>query len=337
MKIGIHLGRTGFGERWRAYCEAKGIAWKSVDCYRSDIIAQLHDCDALMWHHHHGSPKDTLFAKQLLFAVESSGKKVFPDFRTMWHFDDKVGQKYLLEAIGGPLVPSFVFYDKQEALSWVAQATYPLVFKLRGGAGSQHVKLVKSAADATRIVNKAFGRGFSRYSAWENLNERVRKYRLGMTTSFDVIKGLVRLLVPPAYAKVLGRESGYVYFQQFVAGNDCDIRVIVIGDKAFAIKRMVRDKDFRASGSGNIVYGKENFDPATIELAFELAVKLRTQCVAFDFVYDEGRPLVVEISYGFSPQGYDPCPGFWDSSLNWYEGSFDPYGWMVDLVAGAVM
>ena len=36
------------------------------------------------------------------------------------------------------------------------------------------------------------------------------------------------------------------------------VRVIVINDKAFAIKRMVRKNDFRASGSGIIEYDKEN-------------------------------------------------------------------------------
>lgn len=39
---------------------------------------------------------------------------------------------------------------------------------------------------------------------------------------------------------------------------------------------------------------------------------------------------MVEISYGFSPEGYDSCPGFWDKELNWHDGKFDPYGWMVE-------
>ena len=96
----------------------------------------MDDCDALMWHHFQTNPKAILFAKQLLFALEQSGKKVFPDFRTGWHFDDKLGQKYLLEAIDAPLVPSYVFYDKKEALEWVQKTDFPKVFKLRGGAGS---------------------------------------------------------------------------------------------------------------------------------------------------------------------------------------------------------
>ncbi len=56
-----------------------------------------------MWHFHQGSPRDILFAKQLIFALQTSGKRVFPDFNTVWHFDDKVGQKYLLEAIEAPI------------------------------------------------------------------------------------------------------------------------------------------------------------------------------------------------------------------------------------------
>ena len=68
---------------------------------------------------------------------------VFPNFNTAWHFDDKVGQKYLLEAIDAPLVPSYVFYSKEMALKWLEQTQFPKVFKLRGGAGSANVKLVQ--------------------------------------------------------------------------------------------------------------------------------------------------------------------------------------------------
>ena len=94
MKIAILNNQGGFTPRWIAYCQAKGIDYKLGVCYQSDIMAQLQDCGALMWHFSQNSPKDFLFAKQLIFSVEAAGKKVFPDFHTTWHFDDKVGQKY---------------------------------------------------------------------------------------------------------------------------------------------------------------------------------------------------------------------------------------------------
>jgi glutathione synthase/RimK-type ligase-like ATP-grasp enzyme len=330
MKIGIHKTKGFFSERWIAYCEANAISYKLVNCYSSDIINDLSDCDALMWHFNHKSPKACKFAKQLLFSVQASGKKIFPDYNTVWHFDDKVGQKYLLEAIGAPLAPAYVFYSKQDALKWAEQCSYPKVFKLRNGAGSDNVQLVKSQQQANRLINKAFGRGFKQYDAWGNLKERFRKYRLGKTTLWDVVKGIIRLGHTTEYSRLAGREIGYIYFQDFIADNDHDLRIVVVGDKAFAIKRMVRANDFRASGSGNILYERHLFNEENIKLAFDLAEKLKTQCVAFDFVKDNSDLLLVEISYGFSPKGYDPCPGYWEKDLNWREGSFNPYGWMVE-------
>jgi glutathione synthase/RimK-type ligase-like ATP-grasp enzyme len=330
MKLGIHYSKGSFSERWIAYCNANSIKYKLVDCYKSNIIHQLSDCDALMWHFNHKGPKDSKFAKQLLYSVEASGKRVFPDYRTMWHFDDKVGQKYLLESIGAPLAPVFVFYTKKEAIEWANQTIYPKVFKMRTGAGSDNVKLVKSKNAAYKLIKKAFGKGFKQYEAWSDLKERYRKFRLGKTTLWDLTKGVIRLVYTTEFSRVTGPEKGYIYFQDFVPANDHDIRVVIIGDKAYAIKRMVRANDFRASGSGNILYDKNLFDENTVKLSFEVAEKLQTQCVAFDFVYDRGNPLIVEISYGFSPEGYDPCPGYWDIDLNWHEGQFDPYGWMVE-------
>ncbi len=303
-----------------------------MDCYATDIVARLKDCDALLWHHNQGSPKDILFAKQLLFSLEQAGKKVFPDFKTGWHFDDKLGQKYLLEACGVEAVPAHAFFSKKEALEWAGKTVFPKVFKLRGGAGSSNVSLVKNKSAAVSIINQAFGKGFAQYPPLANLKERVRKYRIGKTTFFDVLKGVVRLAMPPQSSVVAGRERGYVYFQDFIPGNDHDIRVVIIGNKAFAIKRMVRKNDFRASGSGNILYAKELFDEKLIARSFEINRKLQSQCLALDFVFIDNKPLVVEISFGFAMGGYDACPGYWDEKLNWYEGAFVPQNWMIDLL-----
>ena len=99
MKIAIHNSETGFHPRWISYCKSKSIDYKLVNCYDSNIIKQLNDCNALMWHHSPTKPEDILFAKQLLFSIQYSGIIAFPDFSTNWHFDDKIGQKYLFEAL----------------------------------------------------------------------------------------------------------------------------------------------------------------------------------------------------------------------------------------------
>src|SRR5690625_3298555 len=92
MKIAIHHRPGSFSDRWIEYCDQEKISYKIVNCYENDIIEQVADCDVLMWHHHHGHFKDVLAARKILFALEHAGIKVFPDFHTGWHFDDKVAQ-----------------------------------------------------------------------------------------------------------------------------------------------------------------------------------------------------------------------------------------------------
>ena len=254
--IAIHHRENSFSERWIEYCDHHKITYKLVNCYDSNILDQLRDCDGMMWHWHHDDPKSILFARQLTYALEATGKKVFPNARTCWHFDDKVGQKYLLEAIGAPLVPNYVFYDKQTALRFIEGTTFPKVFKLRGGAGSSNVKLVKEKAEARKLVNKAFGRGFTKIDRFSLFKDRLwhLKRDQNIAAVWGCFKGLARVFVPTRYEKSAGRDKGYVYLQDFIPDNNFDIRVIVIGERAFGIKRMVRDGDFRASGSGLIVH-----------------------------------------------------------------------------------
>ncbi|MPM40989.1 hypothetical protein SDC9_87638 [bioreactor metagenome] len=328
--IAIHHRPGNFSERWITYCNKKGIPYKLVNCYDSDIIKQLENCDALMWHHSHIYYKDVLFAKQLLYSLKQAGIKVFPNFNTNWHFDDKIGQKYLLEAIDAPLVPSYVFYDKKTAIEWAFNTTYPKVFKLRGGAGSQNVSLIKNKKEALRIINGAFGKGFSQYNRLENFKEKYRRYRIGKETLWGVMKGIARLFIATEFAKMNNRDKGYVYFQEFIPENNYDTRIIIVGDKAFGITRGVRENDFRASGSGNITYDKEKINIEMVKIAFDVNRKINSQSIAYDFILDGDKPLIVEISYGYAIEAYDPCPGYWDTSLSWHEGQFNPQEWMIE-------
>jgi glutathione synthase/RimK-type ligase-like ATP-grasp enzyme len=333
MRIAIHNNKIGFTNRWVDYCEKSKIDYKLVNCYDNDIINQLEDCDALMWHHWQVNSKDIIKAKRLLFALEHAGKIVFPDFKTNWHFDDKTAQKYLLESLKLPLVPTYHFVEKEEALDWASKVEYPKVFKLTRGAGSANVRLVNSRNEAEKIIKKAFSSGFKVFDRFGSLKERFRFFKEGKETFLGVLKSVYRVFIEPTYSKLTPKERYEVCFQEFIPKNEFDIRVIVAQNKAFAIKRLVRQNDFRASGSGNILYEKEHFDLNLIKDSFAYAEKLKMQVVAFDFIFDQNsKPLIVEVSYGYAIDGYNSCVGYWDKELNFYEGKFDSCEWMVDLV-----
>lgn len=329
MKIAIHHREGSFSERWIEYCKENAIEYKLVNCYDTNIITQLNDCKALLWHHLHTSYKDNLAAKNILFALEHAGVKTFPNFNSNWHFDDKVAQMYLLQAIKAPLVNSYVFYEKEKALKWVNQTEFPKVFKLKGGSGSSNVKLVKNIKEAKKLIKISFGKGFSPFDKFEYLKERYRKFKLGDDNFLGVLKGLARTFIPTDFARMSHKEKGYVYFQDFIPNNNDDIRVIIVGKKAFAIKRGVRENDFRASGSGDINYKHSEINLETIKISFKVNEYIKAQSLAFDFIILDGKPLIVEISYGYAVKAYDLCPGYWDENLNWYEGEFNPQAWMI--------
>lgn len=337
MQIAIHYSQWSFSVRWVDYCKKHNISYKIVNCYNTNIVDELKDCDALMWHFSHGDYKDVLFAKALLFSLEQAGIKVFPNFNTVWHFDDKVGQKYLFEAIGAPMVPSFIFYSKNEALKWVNETSFPKVFKLRTGAGSANVKLVRTKSSAKKIIRQSFGNGISQFDSFANFKERVRKVKEGKDSYIGILKGIGRFFIPTEFAKMHAPEKGYVYFQDFIPNNRFDIRVIVIGNKAFAIKRLTRKNDFRASGSGNIIYDKNQIDKRCIEISFEINKTINSQCIGYDFLFDEmNTPRIVEISYGFTIKVYDPCPGYWTSDLEWHSGNFQPQWWIIEDLINSI-
>ena len=124
---------------------------------------------------------------------------------------------------------------------------------------------------------------------------------------------------------MMGREKGYIYFQDFIPDNDFDTRVTVIGDRAFGFTRNVRPGDFRASGSGDIVYDFQRIQQKCVEIAFDVTRKVGSQSMAFDFVLVENKqPLILEMSYGYNAKAVYSCPGHWDARLNWHQGHIWP-------------
>ena len=320
MKIAIHSNKGGFSDRWISYCEGENISYKIVNCYDSDIISQLDDCNGLMWHWTLNDYKSSLFARKLFLSLEKKGISIYPNVNTSWHYDDKLGQKYLLEAIDAPLVKSYVFYSKREALDWLEKTTLPKVFKLRGGAGSVNVSLINTKLKAKYLINKAFGPGFSHINRINRLTNRIWVLRRDKNYSAfkKVLTGFARIFIPNEVEKFSHNEQGYIYFQDFIPENDYDTRLFVVGNKCFGFRRFCRKGDFRASGSGLWDPNPIHINRKCINIAFIVANKLNSQSIAFDFVLDGQNPKIIEISYCFPQSAPDCCPGYWDENLEWH-------------------
>jgi glutathione synthase/RimK-type ligase-like ATP-grasp enzyme len=248
----------------------------------------------------------------------------FPNWKTSWHFDDKIKQYYLLRLHGFPIIDSYIFWEKDEALKWIESAQMPVIFKLKRGAGSNNVILVENKSNAKRLIKKMFGKGIKsgRISDKNSLQQRYSTpYRKLRHLGGDLLRG-VRGEYEPLFWQV---DKNYVLFQKFLPNNSFDTRVSIIGERAFAFRRFNRKNDFRASGSGNIDYDKDEVDKRAIQIAFRISERLNFQSMSYDFLVNEKKELeICEISYTYVDYAVYDCPGFWDKDLSWHEGHFWP-------------
>ena len=332
MKLAIHDHPGSYSDRWIKYCQEKNISYKTVNCYDNDFMAQINGYDGLLWHWDLTDYKSALAARQLTFSLEKKGIKMFPDIRTSWFYNDKVGQKYLLEAINAPLVKSYVFYSKKDALEWLANASFPKVFKLRSGAGSSNVRLIETKKKAKNLINKAFGRGFNQIDPYYRLYDRLKVFLSDrdITAFKKVLTGIARLFILKDVEKYSTREKGYVYFQDLVPGADGDTRLTVVNDRCFGLRRYCRKGDFRASGTGIRSYNPELLNKEMVKLAFDVADKLGVQSIALDILGDKDNYKITEMSYCFTIDCCDDCAGYWDKDLNWHEDKVNPQQYIIE-------
>jgi glutathione synthase/RimK-type ligase-like ATP-grasp enzyme len=217
---------------------------------------------------------------------------------------------------------SWVFYSKTECIHWLkTEAQYPLIAKLRCGSGSNNVKLLKNSRQAVAYASRMFKKGY------KNVPSILLKTSSNIKSAKDwetVIKRLKRIpdfLQTLSRSKMLPREHGYAYFQEFVPNEGYDLKIVVIGDKLSFIARNVRQGDFRASGGGDLFFDKSLVTKNIIDSAFKTSDKLGFQCMGYDYVVDsrDGKGKIVEISYGFSHTALLQAEGYWDRNGVWYD------------------
>jgi hypothetical protein len=281
-----------------------------------------------MWRWIH-LPKDKIKAPYILYGIEKYLKiPVFPNHNICWHYDNKIAQYYILKSINAPIPNTWIFWDKNIAINWAKKTDYPIVFKLSTGAGSSNVIKLESEEKAIQLINNMFDYGIFPNTINANKQKVIRR----------MFSQINNLLIKPINSKNYGLnssypplpdcwwqpEKNYCYFQEFLDYNKFDTRVTVIGDRAFCYRRFNRKDDFRASGSGNFDVDPKKIDINCVKKAFKISKKLKFQSMAYDFLFKNNNPTIIEMSYTFVDWMVHDCLGYWNSKLEWIKGKMWP-------------
>ena len=185
---------------------------------------------------------------------------------------------------------------------------------------------MRTRREAKILCLQAFGRGFPAVPAYlSDMQTRLRKNKSVQEFWARLTRAPRTLLNVLALRRQMPRQQGYLNFQEFIPDNAFDTRITIIGDRAFGFMRKNRPNDFRASGSGNIVYAPDKIDKRCVEIAFSVADRIGTQSLAFDFLFNpQHEPMVGEISYCYKSSAVHACEGYWDHQGVWHTGHVWP-------------
>ncbi|MAN58584.1 MAG: hypothetical protein CMC08_01960 [Flavobacteriaceae bacterium] len=306
---------------WVEYCKRHSLVYQIVDPTDLNIIQKAKTFDVCLWHFSGYNYTEMQLAPSILHSLEHIGKLVFPNFNDSWHFDDKIAQMYLLQNIDAPIPQSYVFYSNSNIQDFVrGNPEFPLIAKLKNGSGSHNVKMIQSSKQLFDYSKTMFSKGFSSspsliYKSTSNIRSAK-----SLKTMVNRAKRIPEFLRTRRKALQFPKEKGYVYLQEFIPNDGFDLKVVVVGDKLSFIGRSTRKGEFRASGGGSLFYDKKFISKELISVAFEVSDRLGVQCMGYDFVIDNrnNKPIIIEMSYGFSHSALLDAQGYFDRKGNWH-------------------
>jgi len=246
---------------------------------KDDWINMVKQCDVLIWKPKFMGPMSSSFFKEKVFFIQYVlGKRIYPNFETIWHFDSKIAQKYIFDNSNIKTPKTYVIFDYNEAISKSMTIKYPIVLKKSNGAGSANVKLIKNKIQFQKVIIKEFI--FRR-----------------------IMANILKFGIDP---------FGYVYFQEFIKDNKRDLRINIIGDRyAVGFWRENRRNDFRASGSGKIDYTRE-IPKEVIEYCARISKENKFDSMAYDVLFKDGDFVIIEMSYGFVDKAFYNASGYYE-------------------------
>jgi ribosomal protein S6--L-glutamate ligase len=97
-------------------------------------------------------------------------------------------------------------------------------------------------------------------------------------------------------ASLITQQGGVLYLQQFIQHEGYDIRVLLVGDEAFAIRRVNRG-DWRTNISRGAVAERESLTPILLGLAKQAAAAVGAPVAGVDILPSkDGKLYVIEVN-----------------------------------------
>jgi glutathione synthase/RimK-type ligase-like ATP-grasp enzyme len=322
LKNGV-IKENSFNSRFIDLLNKNNIPYQIVKNWGGDEFWRKIKKSKLFFARYRGTEEDLALMQAYLPEIERKGVKTLPNFNNVYHCGDKLRLAAFFEANKIPSPKTYAAFSSEEVDQWVKhyQGNYPVVVKTRKGFGSRNVALAENPSQLKKLASILFARGV-RDGSIDVIMKGHLKTNLAILRSYTNKKLIEykRYVVNNFLKRSTVIENTCLIIQEFLPNNSYDTRITVIGNRAFAFMRENRPNDFRASGSGSIIYDQDKIDENFIKIAFDISSKFKFQTMAYDFIYDNKQnPVLIEMNYTYVDTAVQACSGFWTKDGKYYD------------------
>jgi glutathione synthase/RimK-type ligase-like ATP-grasp enzyme len=217
------------------------------------------------------------YIEDVIYNIEQKGFLVLPSFAYLKSHNNKVAMELLrerskLESI--KTIKTKTFGTIEELISSIDEIKFPVVLKPSSGAMSNG-------------VSKA-----------ENKRELIKNAKK-ISKSFNLIqdiKELIRIIKHGSHYKKESFFRSKFIIQNLIEGLNNDWKVLVFGNKCFALYRGNRNNDFRASGSGKFIF-KQDLPDGMLDFALSVRNHFNVPHISLDIGFDGHTFHLIEFQF----------------------------------------
>lgn len=160
VRIGIIRNeKANSADDWIRACENKGLDYYIVDLSENNWLDKILGSNVDFYVTQPPGTYErfkTLFDERLYIITNDLKLRIFPFYAESLIYENKKMLSYYLKSHNIPHPKTCVFYNDQEAITYVEQADLPIVAKTNIGASGAGVKIIRSKQKALSYINLAF-------------------------------------------------------------------------------------------------------------------------------------------------------------------------------------
>lgn len=231
MKLGILTSFCKSYENYVKACQDLNVDYEIIDMASTDWLEKIKKskCDGFLVRPNHQKQvwKD-MDDEKLFFIEKELKKKIYPSYLECFIYENKKNMSYWLDINNIKHAKTYVFYKKNEALSYLEKVKYPLVFKPNIASAGLGIKFINNKKEAIKLLNKVF--------------TKFKFINFGYTKWIKTKYGF-------SYPQLDDRQFNFVIFQEKI-NVKYEWRIIKIGDSYFGHQKL--EKNGLHSGSGEV-------------------------------------------------------------------------------------